>query len=464
VIPVIKRHEVQVLLSAGHSHRKVAKLAAVSKRSVTRIAQEPKVEGFDEMGVAGDRRLGRPSRTGEFREAAGALLKEDPDLPTVEILHQLKLRGYQGGKSAVYELVKALRGPAPSRLMVRFEGLPGEFAQFDFGTVRVAYLSGETESVHFAAYRLKYSRWVHVEVVPNQQIEALCRTLIRSFEASAGVPLQVVFDNPKTVVLHPKRTPIVWNQTLAQLAVDFGFGIELCEPHRANQKGAVENLVGWVKGSFFKVRRFQDRDDLVAQLAEWLTWANEERPSRATGQIPAIRLMEEQKRLRPLVVPPEEYALQFDILVGPTGMVDYKGVRYAMPPESISFSGKLYLYPDRVRIRAGTHEVMHPRFPQGNLSYPPELRSQHLAAVSGERGRLYFQRERLLELGPSAEHFLSELVHQRQRTWKGDVQRLYDLLNTMGEVDFLAALQGALLRGLIGAEYVEALGRKEASA
>ena len=28
----------------------------------------------------------------------------------------------------------------------------------------------------------------------------------------------------------------IWNQTLAQLAVDFGFGIELCEPHRANQK------------------------------------------------------------------------------------------------------------------------------------------------------------------------------------------------------------------------------------
>jgi transposase len=134
VIPVIKRHEVQVLLSAGHSHRKVAKLADVSKRTVTRIAQEPKIEGLDEMGVARDRRLGRPSRTGEFREVVEAVLKEDPDLPTVEILHRLKLRGYQGGKSAVYELVKALRGPAPSRLMVRLEGLPGEFAQFDFGT------------------------------------------------------------------------------------------------------------------------------------------------------------------------------------------------------------------------------------------------------------------------------------------------------------------------------------------
>jgi hypothetical protein len=32
-------------------------------------------------------------------------------------------------------------------------------------------------------------------------------------------------------------------------------------------KGSVENLVGWVKGSFFKQRRFLDRDDLEAPIA-----------------------------------------------------------------------------------------------------------------------------------------------------------------------------------------------------
>lgn len=289
--------------------------------------------------------------------------------------------------------------------MVRFEGLPAEFAQFDFGQVRVHYLSGESETLHFAAYRLKYSRWVHVEVVPNEQIKPLCRSLVRGFEASGGVPLQVVFDNPKTVVIHPKRTPIVWNPTMAQLAIDFGFGIELCEPRRANQKGAVENLVGWVKGSFFKVRRFQDRDDLLAQLLEWLTEVNEQRPSRATGDVPAGRLVEEQKRLRPLAIVPDEYALQFDVLVGPTGMVTHKGIRYAMPPEAIGFNGKLHLYPEGVRITAGRHETTRPRFPAGNRSYPAELRSQHLASVSGQRGRLYFQRQRLLELAPPLNTF-----------------------------------------------------------
>ena len=149
------------------------------------------------------------------------------------------------------------------------------------------YLSGETEKLHFACYRLKYSRWVYVEITPNEQVEPLCRSLLRAFERSGGVPLAVVFDNPKTVVIHPKKEPIVWNRTLAQLSLDYGFAIELCEPRRGNQKGAVENLVGWVKGSFFKVRRFHDFEDLLQQLSAWLQEVNEERPSRATKQIPA---------------------------------------------------------------------------------------------------------------------------------------------------------------------------------
>jgi transposase len=393
----------------------------------------------------------------KYEDSIQEWLEERRDLPTVEILHRLRGEGYTGGKSAAYDFVRQIRGPAPSRVMVRFEGLPGEFAQFDFGEVRVRYLSGDEETIHFAAYRLKYSRWAHVEVVVNQRVEALCRALTRGFEDSGGVPLSVVFDNPKTVVLHPKRVPIVWNPTLAQMAVDYGFIIELCEPRRANQKGSIENLVGWVKGSFFKVRRFQDRDDLLAQLEAWLEEGNDRRPSRATGIIPAVRLIEEQVRLRPPVVAPDDYGLRFEAFVGATGMVTHDGIRYAMPAESIGFSATLYLYPDRVRIVAGRHEHTHPRFPAGGLSYPTEVRAAHLAAVSGARGRLYFQRQRLLELGPPAEHFLTELIHQRPRTWKLDVERLYGLLNRVGETRCLTALHAALLRGLIGAEYVEEL-------
>ena len=62
----------------------------------------------------------------------------------------------------------------------------------------------------------------------------------------------------------------------------------------------MENLVGWVKGSFFKQRRFLDEADLERQLAEWHEEVNVERPSRATRVAPAARIAEERARLRPL--------------------------------------------------------------------------------------------------------------------------------------------------------------------
>ena len=457
MIPMIQRHEVQVLLRSGLSHRQVARRTGVSKRTVTRIAQETPIETL--KGLAPSRGVGRPAVAAAYEAAIREILAEQRDLPTVEILHRLRGRGYPGGKSAVYERVRALRGPAPAPVMVRFEGVAGEFAQFDFGEVQVRYLSGEVQPVHFAAYRLKYSRWVYVEVVPNQKVEALARALLRAFERSGGSPLSVVFDNPKTVVLHPKQTPIVWNCTVAQLALDYTFAIELCTPRAAHQKGAVENLVGWVKGSFFKVRRFLDFADLLQQLEAWLTDVNEMRPSRATGEPPALRLAEEQRRLRPLAIPPADYGLHFELLVGPTGMVTHHGIRYAMPADVIGVPATLHLYPDRVRITAGRQEITHPRFPPRDLSYPPEVRAQHLATVSGKRGRLYFQRQRLLELGPVVVSFLTELVHLRPRTWSGDVEALYRLLEHTGEASFLSCVQQALLRGLIGAEYVADLAR-----
>ena len=53
---------------------------------------------------------------------------------SVELFRRAKLRGYSGGKSALYALVKELR-PERVRPVFRFEGLAGEFSQHDFGHV-----------------------------------------------------------------------------------------------------------------------------------------------------------------------------------------------------------------------------------------------------------------------------------------------------------------------------------------
>ena len=55
---------------------------------------------------------------------------------SLEILRRAKLQGYDGGKSAMYQLVAQLR-PRDVEVLMRFEGLPGEFSQHDFGQVGV---------------------------------------------------------------------------------------------------------------------------------------------------------------------------------------------------------------------------------------------------------------------------------------------------------------------------------------
>ena len=454
MISMVKRHEVQVLRGAGHKVKEVAERAGVSERSVKRIAKEEPVVAVDNGAARAARRVGRPSAVEGFRKVVESILERDRDLVTVEILRLVREHGYRGGKSALYELVRSLRS-VEAKPLVRFEGVAGEFSQHDFGEIRISYVSGNSERVIFFASRLKYSRFTHVEVVRDQAVESLVRGVIRAFERFGGVPLVAVFDNPKTVVLFRKDRVIEWNTTFGQAALDLRFAPELCWPRRANQKGAVENLVGWVKSSFFKVRRFHDRADLEEQLATWLRETNETRPSRATKVIPAERLAVERERLRPLPFRADDYALRFPVMVGPTGLVDFQGYRYSMPPRAIGIPGTLFLFPERVRIVAGSHVAEHDRFPtEGKTSYRAEDRASTLAAVSGERARLYSKRQQILDLGAAAEAFLTEIVHRRPRTWKGDVERLYDLLVAAGPPAIVAAMQRATAKRLFGAEHV----------
>jgi transposase len=449
----MKRHEIEVLCRAGFSLRAVARKAGIARNTVKRILEEtPSIE-------ARRRPVGRPSIAVPFEALVEQILRERYDLPTVEILRRLHEQGYAGGKNPVYQMVRRFRKIVTPPL-VRFEGLVGEFCQNDFGHVRVRYDDGTEEILHFFASRLKWSRWVYVELVPNEQVEALVRALLAAFDSFGGVPLACVFDNPKTVVISRQGGAIQWNDTFAQAALDYRFGPELCTPRRGQEKGSVENLVGFVKNGFFKVRRFHDRADLDSQLAQWHHEVNEVRPCRATGVPPLARIAEERRRLRPLPIPSAEYALRFPVRVGPTGWVTFHGVRYSMPAETIGISATLFLYRDRVRIMTDRHDVSHPRYPHNGVSTLPKHATSALAAVSGRRAELYYQRQRLLEVGPSAEAFLTELVHARPHTWASDVRRLFELLLEHGPERMAGAFQQALERGWHGAELVEPLLRR----
>lgn len=457
MLPLLKRHEIQVLLRAGHSQTDVAARTGASVDTVRRVKREAEVTKADDATERRERKIGRPSKATPFAARVSAWLAEDPDLPTQELLRRATEAGYDGHKTAFYALVSGARPPRATPV-VRFEGLPGEFSQHDFGQVDVRFVDGRTKRVHFFASRLKYSRFVAVTLVDNERTETIVRCLARDFVAFGGLPLLAVFDRPKTIIKTggKGREVEAWNATFAQAIVDIGVGVEMCAPRSGNQKGAVERLVGWVKGAFFKHRKFQDETDLRDQLAAWVVTVNTKTPSRATGVIPETKRQEELVRLRPIKVFPEKLALRLPIFVGPTAEVMFEGLPYSMPPEATHVAGTLFLYEDRLHIVAGRFESLHRRRKKGEPPAPlPEHRAAKVAAVHGKRAKLYEKRQQILNLGTDALALLTEITHREQKLAGRRVEDLYALLEKYGDDEMRSAIARAVRSGKLTVAAVE---------
>ena len=357
-----------------------------------------------------------------YRFQLGALLEADPRMKTVEVLHRMRQAGYTGGKSVLYEMVRSLRSRDVPPLSA-FEDLPGVLSHHDFGTVVVAYTTGGRERIRFFASRLKYSRYLDVRITGYDGIEALVRSLLAGFEAFGGVPLVAVFDNSRTVTVRQDGRRIQWDETFGRVALDYRFAPELRAPDSGEETGPAENLVGFVKSSFFRARRFQDREDLLVQLDDWHRQVNTERLCRATGVTPFSRHAAERARLRPLAIPPIEYALCFQVEIDRTGLVEFQGRRYTMPPEACGIPGLLWLYPESVRIVAGRYHAEHARAAgQRHGSARRKHPAFHLARLAVARCRPHIERLEILDPGAIDETSITEIVRDPRFTCKIEVE------------------------------------------
>jgi hypothetical protein len=171
--------------------------------------------------------------------------------------------------------------------------------------------------------------------------------------------------------------------------------------------------------------------------------------------VPAVRLVEEQARLRPLRIAPADLALRIPVHVGPTGYVVHDTHPYSMPPEALGLPGTLYLYRHRVRIVAGRFEAQHERlFGKDEMSTLAEHRAPRVAAVSGQRAKRYMKREHLTRLGEHVLAYITELVHRRPKIWIRDIDRMHDMLERHTDDAMRAACERGLAERGFGAEYI----------
>ena len=141
---MIDRHAVQALVQSGLSTKEIAARMGISKRSVQRIAKEPPVSEPDDRRARSARRVGRPPLPDRVEQRLRELVAEDPQAPPLAVLRQLREEGITLGESTFYRVFRREKAKLPSALLVRLEGVAGEFAQFYLGVGGARLLDGRT--------------------------------------------------------------------------------------------------------------------------------------------------------------------------------------------------------------------------------------------------------------------------------------------------------------------------------
>jgi transposase len=366
VIDAMTRSKIHHLSQAGVVQTEISSQCGVGVRTVQRVLTEPEPQPADvQRGRLSQRRQGRPPKADPAMvERIRLLLESQPTLPAIEVLRLAREWGFEGGRSQTAALVKKLRPKPRKEPIVRFEGLPGEYAQFDFGECIVPFVATGKERVQFFAGRLKFSRFMHVVLVPDQQAETLVRSMFACLVEFGGSPKEWVFDNPRTVRISKiGAEPIVLHRYLRQAVAECRVIPTLCAPRSGNQKGSVERLVGFVKNSFLLVRRFRDYADLEAQLAQWLHDVNHVRRCDATDRIPAEMLAEEAALLarRPIRCSPEAWAIEETATVSPMGTVSFRGTSYSATASYLGAPATLLVRKRTIDIHVGGEQCEHVR-------------------------------------------------------------------------------------------------------
>jgi transposase len=237
------------ILVEGESKRSVKKLYGLHWSTLEKILAEPEPPGY---------RLTKPRRRRKleaFEPVIEEILRRDREAPakqrhtTQRIIRRLRdEHGYTGGDTAVKDLVREFRR-REQEVFVPLVHPPGE-AQADFGHAEVV-VEGRRAKAALFVMTLPFSDAFFCRLYPRECTETFLDGHRRAFEFFGGVPRRISYDNTRTAVTRIiGRRERELTREFLRLKAHYLFDHHFCLVRRPNEKGHVENTVGYARRNF----------------------------------------------------------------------------------------------------------------------------------------------------------------------------------------------------------------------
>jgi Mu transposase-like protein len=301
---------------------------------------------------------------------------------------------------------------------------------------------------------LCYSRMMYVEFTVSQTMEHFLACHQHAFEYFGAIPHKIMVDNLKSAVLKRAlgEAPVL-NPKYADFAAHNGFRIVPCNVGKGNEKGRVENGVGYVKKNFLAGLDIPDFRVLNPAAKQWLDTVANVRVHGETRQKPTDLWQQEKPYLHPLPVHPFDIATVSQVRTSRQFRITLETNRYSVPAYLAGQALTLKTYPDRLCIYLGDqliarHGRSYDRYGDfEDPDHPKPLLEQRKKA----RDHQLFMR--FLALSPRAETYYLKL-EQRRLNPHHHVRKIVALSDIYGQEAVARAMEDAFAYEAFASDYI----------
>jgi hypothetical protein len=263
-----------------------------------------------------------------------------------------------------------------------------------------------------------------------------------------------MIDNLKVgVVRHPTGQKALFNPRYLDFAAHYGFQPVACNVRKGNEKGRVENGVGYVKKNFLNGLEIPAFAALNPAAVQWRDTVANVRIHGETNQKPLARFEPEKSLLKPLPPMPYDCATIQPADVSRCCHFSFQSNRYSVPYLYASQRLTLKVLPDQLLLFHNEKLVaVHARsYDRGQrLSHPDHLKELQAQRQQARQQTLLLA---FLNLGPDAEPYGRKLQEKRLNA-PHHIQKIVALSEIYGPDKVAHALQDALRFEAIGCEYI----------
>jgi transposase len=394
----------------------------------------------------------RTSKLDPFKAQIVQMLEKYP-YSAAQVFQRLREQGFDGGYSLVKAYVRTVR-PQRQSAFLTLAFAPGECAQVDWGSFGSVPVGQTSRRLSFFVMVLCYSRMLYVEFTVSQTMEHFLACHQHALEFFGGVPQKVMVDNLKSAVLKRAlgQAP-VFNPKYAAFAEHYGFRIVPCNVGKGNEKGRVENAVGYVKKNFLAGLDISDFSVLAPAATHWLDTVANVRLHGETRQKPTDLWQRDKSSLHALPLHPFDIATVSQVRASRQFRITLDTNRYSVPAHFAGHALTLKTYPDRLCLYhqdklIARHIRSYDRYGDfEDPDHPKPLLEQRKKA----RDHTFFMR--FLALSPQAEFYYRQL-EQRRLTPHHHVRKIVALSDIYGQQAVARAMADAVEYQAFAADYI----------